>query len=239
MPVITDADILGRVLHKDAHVIVVDKPAGVAVHAGSGRDDALDRHFPALTFGLDRPPALAHRLDRDTSGCLVLGRNREALARLGKLFQRGRVEKTYWAVVAGAPGEPEGLIDRPLARRSHDRRSWIMKVADANDPQAETAQTRWRVLNSGDGLSLIELTPLTGRTHQLRVHCDAMGWPIAGDPIYGGDRARALARRLHLHARRVVVPYQHGGRPIDCVAPVPDHMAALLRLCGFERSSTG
>lgn len=236
---ITDAEILNRVLFRDAHVIVLDKPAGVAVHAGSGRDDALDRHFPALAFGMSRPPALAHRLDRDTSGCLVLGRDREALARLGKLFQQGRVAKTYWAVVAGVPGVSEGLIDRPLARRSHDRRSWIMKIADAQDPKAETAQTRWKVLQAGDGLSLLELTPLTGRTHQLRIHCESMGWPIAGDPIYGGDRSRALARRLHLHARRVVVPYRPEMPPVDCVAPVPDHMAALLRLCGAEMPPTG
>lgn len=230
---LTDADILGRVLHHDADMIILNKPAGIAVHAGSGRNDALDIHFSALTFGLDRPPALAHRLDRDTSGCLVLGRHRKALARLGKLFQQGAVEKTYWAVVAGVPDAVDGMIDRPLARRSHDRRSWIMKIATASDPAAEPARTRWRLLQAGDGFSLVALTPLTGRTHQLRVHCESMGWPIAGDPIYGGDRARALARHLHLHARRVVVPLLPGKPPVDVTAPVPDHMLALIRFSGF------
>lgn len=235
----TDAEILSRVLYRDADLIVLDKPAGLAVHAGSGRSDALDRHFPALKFGADRLPALAHRLDKDTSGCLVLGRHGKALARLGKLFREGAVRKTYWAIVAGVPGAREGLIDRPLARRSHDRRSWVMKVAEGTDPQAEAARTGWRVLQAGDGLSLVELTPFTGRTHQLRVHCDAMGWPIAGDPIYGGDRARALARNLQLHARRVVVPLVPRQSPVDIIAPLPEHMRPLVRLCGYALPESG
>ena len=227
-------DLTSRILHRDDEIIVLDKPAGIAVHAGSGRNDGMDTLFPALRFGLDRDPALAHRLDKDTSGCLVLGRTREALARLGKLFQKGAVGKTYWAVVAGVPKEREGMIDVPLARRSHDRRSWIMKVAQPSDPLAETASTGYRVLGAGDGLSLVELTPRTGRTHQLRVHCDAMGWPIAGDPIYGGDRARAMARNLHLHARRIVIPGRHNQPALDITAPVPDHMLGLIRLAGID-----
>lgn len=229
-------DLTTLILHRDAALIVLDKPAGIAVHAGSGKDNALDRSFAALRFGESRDPALAHRLDKDTSGCLALGRTREALARLGRLFQRGLVEKTYWAVVAGAPPANEGAIDAPLARRSHDRRSWIMKIAAPGDAAAEKAKTRYRILARGDGLSLVELTPETGRTHQLRVHCEALGCPIAGDPIYGGDRARALARRLHLHARRLVLPYDPA-RPVDVTAPVPEHMGALIRLTGFDGST--
>jgi RluA family pseudouridine synthase len=228
-----DFDITARILHRDAAIIVLDKPAGIAVHAGSGKDSGIDRYFGALRFGEPRDPALAHRLDKDTSGCLVLGRTREALAKLGKLFQTGRVGKTYWAVVAGRPAEDAGIINAPLARRSHDRRSWVMKIAAANDPAAETAVTRYRVLAAGDGLSLLELNPETGRTHQLRVHCDHIGCPIAGDPIYGGDRARALARHLHLHARRIVLPFGHDAPPLDITAPVPEHMQALIRLTGF------
>lgn len=227
-------DLTSRILHRDDEIIVLDKPAGIAVHAGSGRNDGMDTLFPALRFGLERDPALAHRLDKDTSGCLVLGRSREALARLGKLFQKGAVAKTYWAIVAGVPKEPAGRIDLPLARRSHDKRSWIMKVAQQSDPLAETASTSYRVLGAGDGLSLVELTPHTGRTHQLRVHCDAMGWPIAGDPIYGGDRARAMARNLHLHARRITVPGRHNQPPVIVTAPVPDHMLGLIRLAGLD-----
>jgi len=221
-------------LHRDAAVIVLDKPAGIAVHAGSGRSDALDRAFPALRFGLERDPQLAHRLDKDTSGCLVLGRTREALARLGKLFQRGRVQKTYWALVAGVPSDPEDVITLPLARRSHDRRSWIMKPAEPGDPAAESAVTRYRLIKAGDGVSLVELCPETGRTHQLRVHAAAMGWPIAGDPIYGGDKARAVARHLQLHARRIVLPAADRGPPLDITAPLPEHMHALIRLIGLD-----
>lgn len=226
-------DLTSRILHRDDAMIVLDKPAGIAVHAGSGRDNAIDRFFSQLRFGADRDPALAHRLDKDTSGCLILGRTREALARLGKLFQRGQVKKTYWAVVSGVPAQAEGTIDTPLARRSHDKRTWIMRTATADDPAAETAVTHYRVLAAGDGLSLVELEPQTGRTHQLRVHCEAIGHPIAGDPIYGGDRARAMARHLQLHARRVVVPFDPRA-PLDISAPLPDHMAPLVRLTGYR-----
>ena len=198
------------------------------------RNDALDRLFHTLRFGAPRDPALAHRLDKDTSGCLVLGRTGEALARLGRMFQKGRVQKTYWAVVAGRPPSDAGVIDSALARRSHDRRSWIMKIASPDDPAAEPARTLYRLIRAGDGLSLVELTPETGRTHQLRVHCEALGCPIAGDPIYGGDRARALARHLHLHARRIVLPFHHDAPPIDVTAPLPDHMHPLIRLIGID-----
>lgn len=228
-----DFDITSRILFRDAAMIVLDKPAGIAVHAGSGKDTGIDRYFDALRFGAPRAPALAHRLDKDTSGCLVLGRTREALAKLGKLFQSGRIGKTYWAVAAGHPPASEGVIDAPLARRSHDRRSWIMKIASAGDPAAESAVTHYRVLAAGDGLCLLELKPQTGRTHQLRVHCEHIGCPIAGDPIYGGDRARALARHLHLHARQIVVPFGHDKPAVDITAPVPEHMQALIRLTGF------
>ena len=225
-------DIASLILHRDADMLVIDKPARIAVHAASGKDSGIDRLFGELRFGEPRDPALAHRLDKDTSGCLVLGRRREALARLGKLFREGRIAKTYWAVVAGAPAAESGIIDQPLARKSHDRRTWVMKIASPGDPSAERAITDFRVLARGDGLSLLELSPRTGRTHQLRVHCDAMGCPIAGDPIYGGDRAKALARHLHLHARRVVVPFDPA-RPVDVSAPLPAHMRALVRLTGM------
>lgn len=226
-------DIAACVLYRDDAMIVLNKPAGIAVHAGSGRNEGLDTLFPALRFGNERPPALAHRLDRDTTGCLVLGRSREALARLGMLFQKGFVEKTYWAVVVGVPKEASGLITLPMARRGHDKRSWIMKIAGADDPAAETAETAYTVLAAGDGLALVEFRPRTGRTHQLRLHAEAMGWPIAGDPIYGGDRARAAARHLHLHARAIVVPFDRKA-PVRVTAPLPVHMTGLIRMAGAD-----
>lgn len=222
------------ILHRDDEVIVLNKPPGIAVHAGSGRNDGLDSHFHRLRYGEPRDPGLAHRLDRDTSGCLVLGRTREALGWLGKMFQRGLVEKTYLAVVAGRLAEPAGVIALPLARRSHDRRSWVMKVAQPGDPAAETAETHYRVLAQGDGLAALELKPTTGRTHQLRVHCEAIGHPIAGDPIYGGDRAKALARHLHLHAQSILLPGRKDRAPLIVSAPVPEHMQALIRMAGMD-----
>lgn len=233
-----ELDLGPRILHRDDDLIVLDKPAGFAVHSGSGRNDGLDRHFGALRFGQDRDPALGHRLDRETSGCLVLGRHRQALARLGRLFRDGAVQKTYWAVVAGQPASAEGSIDLPLARRSHDRRSWVMRTASPDDPEAEQALTHYRILAGADGFAVVELRPVTGRTHQLRVHSAAMGWPIAGDRLYGGDRAMALARNLHLHARRIVLPWPPG-RTMDVTAPLPEHMQALFHFAGADTACAG
>lgn len=219
--------LVDRVLYRDDDMIVIDKPAGIAVHKGGGGGPNLEALFPALAFGMARSPALAHRLDRETSGCLVLGRHRKALAHLGKLFQRGEIAKTYWAVVVGAPPD-EGRIDLPLARRSADKRSWVMRAAPDGDPST----TLFRTLGRHDGLAWLELTPLTGRTHQLRVHCAASGFPIAGDELYGGDTARAAARRIHLHARRIVIPRRKGQAALAVEAPLPEHMETLFGACG-------
>lgn len=222
-----------RVLYRDEGMIILDKPAGIAVHKGSGRGDNLEAHFEQLRFGAPSVPALAHRLDKDTSGCLVLGRNTAALARLGKLFRNGQVDKTYWAVITGVPTGSEGEISAPLARRSHDKRSWWMRVTAPGDPDGDPSSTRWRLLGQGDGIAWLELVPLTGRTHQLRVHCQHMGCPIAGDRLYGGDRALAASRHLQLHARRVSVPVGGGAPPVVAQAPVPEHMRRLLANCGW------
>jgi len=227
MPSFDPDDLPSRVLHKDADVIVIDKPPGIAVHKGAGYGDDLERHFGGLRFDLAETPALAHRLDKDTSGCLALGRTKPALKRLGALFQSGRVGKTYWAIVVGRVEGEAGTIDAPLARRSADRRSWWMKVDAAGDPSI----TRWRVLGRADGIAWLELTPETGRTHQLRVHCAHAGWPIAGDNVYGGDLSRSAARHMHLHARRIVLPMDPV-RPIDVSAEPAEHMRVLLGACG-------
>lgn len=233
MPEFNGETLPARVLYRDDGVIVLDKPSGVAVHKGPGKAPNLEAFFPLLTFGMDRNPALAHRLDRETSGCLVLGRHRKALTKLGRLFKAGLVAKTYWAVVVGAPPETEGLIDLPLAQRSHDKRSWWMKVAAPGDREALPARSRYRVLGRGDGLSWLELSPETGRTHQLRVHCAAIGCPIAGDGLYGGDRAGAAARRIQLHARAIDIPFHAGRAPLHVTAPVPADMLTLMGACGF------
>lgn len=222
----TPEDLLARLLHRDAMMLVIDKPAGLPVHAGPKGGANLEQFLDALRFGLPQRPALAHRLDKDTSGCLVLGRHRQATARLGELFAGGKIQKTYWAVVAGGPPEDSGMIDAPLARRSHDRRSWWMKVDEAGQP----SQTEWRVIGRGAGVSVLELRPHTGRTHQLRVHMAHLGCPIVGDGVYGGDRARGIDRRLHLHARAIDIPYHSKKPAIKVVAPVPEHMKSLMTL---------
>ncbi|MGJ0453198.1 MAG: RluA family pseudouridine synthase [Methylocystis sp.] len=223
-------DLLSRLLHRDGLMLIIDKPAGVAVHRGPKGGASLEDGFDQLRFGLPRPPALAHRLDKDTSGCLVLGRHRKALERLGRLFKSGRVGKTYWAVVEGAPVGEEGEIDLPLGRLDATRGWWMRP-----DPLGLPARTSWRVLGGSpdNALTFIEFTPHTGRTHQIRVHAQAMGWPILGDPIYGSGR-REDSAPLHLHARALSVPMQDGKPPVQAVAAPPEHMGEALAACGWN-----
>ncbi|MFE1601009.1 RluA family pseudouridine synthase [Methylobacterium sp. ID0610] len=223
-------DIVSRVLYRDALVLVIDKPVGLPVHPGPRGGETLVQHLDALRFGLPRRPEAAHRLDRDTSGCLALGRHAKALARLGRLFAGSEARKTYWAVVEGMPAAEAGVIDLPLARRSDDPRSWWMKTDPAGDP----ALTRWRLRGRGpDGSAWLELEPVTGRTHQLRVHCAALGWPIRGDSIYG-IAPRQGGPGLQLHARALSLPLYPKKPPIAVEAPVPPHMRAGLAACGLS-----
>src|SRR5271163_153479 len=197
----TPEETRARLLYRDGLILILDKPAGIAVHKGPKGGESLEDDFDALRFGLPRNPALAHRLDRETAGCLVLGRHHKALEKLGLLFKQGKVGKTYWAVVAGAPEVDSGEIDLALGRLD-DKRGWWMKV----DPNGQEALTLWRVMGRGHWrgapVAWLSFEPQTGRTHQLRVHAASQGWPILGDPIYGagGDF------HLQLLARKVVVP---------------------------------
>jgi tRNA pseudouridine32 synthase / 23S rRNA pseudouridine746 synthase len=235
--------ILGRVLHRDGLMLVLDKPAGLPVHRGPKGGGSLEDWFEHLRYGLPRAPALAHRLDKDTSGCLVLGRHRKALAHLGLLFKHGKVGKTYWAVVEGGPDMVEGVIELALGRLDESR-GWWMKP----DPKGLPSVTTWKVLGrsrqvggSGEAgatprtpsMTWLALTPVTGRTHQLRVHCAAMGWPILGDNIYG-TAPRFGGPVMHLHAREITVPLSKNKPPVRVVAPVPEHMRERLAACGWS-----
>ncbi|MBL1257414.1 RluA family pseudouridine synthase [Methylocystis sp. Sn-Cys] len=226
-------DLLSRLLHRDGLMLVIDKPAGIPVHRGPKGGPSLEDAFDQLRFGLPRAPALAHRLDKDTSGCLVLGRHRKALDRLGKLFKTGRISKTYWAVVEGAPEDDAGEIDLALGRLDATRGWWMQP-----DPMGLPSRTGWRVLGRAPeaGLSFIEFTPHTGRTHQIRVHAQAMGWPILGDPIYGSGR-REGAPPLHLHARAITIPMQDSKEPVRAEAPAPAHMLEAMAACGWPKDS--
>jgi tRNA pseudouridine32 synthase / 23S rRNA pseudouridine746 synthase len=227
----TPEEMVSRLLYRDGLMLVIDKPAGFAVHRGPKGGEGLEDHFDALRFGLPRAPALAHRLDRDTSGCLVLGRHRKALAQLGRLFKSGAIAKTYWAVVEGAPETDEGVIELPLGRLDVTR-GWWMK----HDPKGQPAVTKWKLMGRGGKLAWLALEPVTGRTHQLRVHCAEMGWPILGDAIYG-TAPRSGGPMLHLQAREIIVPLYKNRAPIHVCAPVPQHMRDALVACGWKPES--
>ncbi len=218
---------LSRLLYRDGLMLVIDKPAGLSVHRGPKGGASLEDYFDVLRFGLPRMPALAHRLDKDTSGCLVLGRHRKALALLGKLFKNGAIGKTYWAVVEGGPAEDEGRIDIPLGKLDEDR-GWWMKP----DPDGKPSSTTWKVMGRGESHTWLALEPLTGRTHQLRVHCAEMGFPILGDPIYG-SAPRQGGSPLHLHSREIVVPISKNKPAVIVDAPAPTHMREMLSKCGW------
>jgi tRNA pseudouridine32 synthase/23S rRNA pseudouridine746 synthase len=235
----TPEEMVARLLYRDGLMLVIDKPAGLPVHRGpkgaaakaSGIEGALQDHFGALRFGLPRAPELAHRLDRETAGCLVLGRHRKALATLGDLFKDGKVGKTYWAVVEGSPEADEGTIDLALGKRNQDR-GWWMKV----DPAGQPSLTTWKIMGRGEGWTWLALEPVTGRTHQLRVHCQAMGWPILGDTIYGSAQ-RFGGPGLHLLSREIVVPLYKNKDPIRVTAPVPPQMREALAACGWTEEA--
>lgn len=212
-----------RVLHRDGVMLVIDKPAGMPVHAGPGGGDNLERYFEALRFGLSHTPALAHRLDRDTTGCLILGRHPKALRKLGRLFSDGKIDKTYWALCRGAPDAEEGRITARLKKTTRAD-GWRVEIAE----DGQEAATRWRVLASMRAETLIEAIPETGRTHQIRVHLAAIGLPIIGDPLYGALTDDDRRAPMMLHARRIVAPIAATKPPVDVVAPLPGPFRARL-----------
>ena len=207
------------ILFQSAEFVVLDKPAGLPVHAGPRGGASVEDWFPLLSRRRTGP-WLAHRLDADTSGCLVVALRRPALLAAQTLFASGQARKTYWAVVEGAPPGDAGVIDAPLAKRSRPG-AWRMVV----DPAGQPARTEWRVRGRGTGLAWLELHPTTGRTHQVRAHCAHLGCPVRHDPIYGtaGDILNLLARAIELP----LMP------PLAATAPPPPHMLGPLRSLGF------
>lgn len=226
-----EAEILARLLYRDAMILVLNKPAGIAVHVTGHDTIALDQSFHHLQFGLPRPPALAHRLDRGTSGCLVLGRHRQALIKLGKLFEKQRVNKTYRALVVGTPADAAGVVSRPILKTGQGSK-WKMVLDDAG----QEAITHYRVLASNGALSMVEFSPKTGRTHQIRLHAAyGLGCPVVGDPFYGATEGAfsAQAQPMMLHAEAVEIPLQPSKPAIAVTAPLPEAMAALIAAQGL------
>jgi tRNA pseudouridine32 synthase/23S rRNA pseudouridine746 synthase len=203
-----------RILFEDAEAIVIDKPAGLPVDAPRRGGDSVASRLGELKLGFHRAPVPMHRLDQDTSGCLLLARNPKAQKKFAQAFERGLVEKTYLAVVDGEIELAEGVIHMPLAKVSTAESGWRMVVEAHGQP----ATTQWRRLSVRDGRTLVEFRPLTGRTHQLRVHArEGLGAAIVGDPVYGDGRGPMM-----LHASRLVVPREK--KPaIDVTAPLPPH----------------
>jgi tRNA pseudouridine32 synthase/23S rRNA pseudouridine746 synthase len=205
-----------RVLFIDGEALVIDKPSGLAVHPGPKTPISLEAHLARMRFGFQRPPTLVHRLDRDTSGCLLLARNPKAHKRLQRAFEESRVEKTYVAIVDGDPADEEGRIDLPLVKISSQEAGWRIIPAAEGKP----AVTRWRKLAVRDGRAAILFMPETGRTHQIRVHAaTGLGMPIAGDPVYGDGRGAMLLHALSLRLER------EGKNPVEATAPLPPSFA--------------
>jgi RluA family pseudouridine synthase len=218
-----------RILHIRPEVMVIDKPAGLPLdpgrpQAGNREPNAsLADWLPLLQLGKRHLPQPAHRLDRDTAGCLVLGRTKPALATLNALFAERRAEKTYWAIVAGHPPGEGGTLDAPLRKTSSREAGWRMEAHKDGQP----ARTIWRLLGRSEDTSWLELRPATGRTHQLRVHCALLGCPILGDILYGS--AKPAPGGMHLLARAIALPLDP---PLAATAPIPPAMAAGFARCG-------
>jgi RluA family pseudouridine synthase len=208
------------ILFRDARFVVLDKPAGLPVHAGPRGGPSVEDSFPALSRRKDGP-WLAHRLDADTAGCLVIALRRAALHAAQAAFAGGLAQKTYWAVVKGAPQAGSGTVDAPLLKHS-SKAGWHMVIS----PTGQPAVTEWRVLGRGPGIAWLELRPRTGRTHQVRVHAASLGCPLLGDPIYGDGIGR-----LHLLARAIALPLDP---PLTAQAEPPAHMRDALAACGWR-----
>jgi 23S rRNA pseudouridine955/2504/2580 synthase len=232
------------VIYRDDQVIILNKPYGLPVQGGPGITRHLDGMLDGLRFGHPDRPRLVHRLDRDTSGVLALARSPGVAARLAQAFRTRAVQKTYWAVVAGRPVPVEGRVALHLVRLGGQEKR--VAPADRRDPDAAHAITDYRTLDhAARKLAWLELRPLTGRTHQLRVHCAALGAPILGDERYGIERntdergkrniaiVEGLSDEMHLHARRLVLPHPQGGL-LTVEAELSPHMAATFRMLGFD-----
>ncbi|HSV27947.1 MAG TPA: RluA family pseudouridine synthase [Candidatus Omnitrophota bacterium] len=228
------------VLYMDDDVIVLNKPPGLATQGGTGMGDKhLDAMLDALTFDKPDRPRLVHRLDKDTSGVLLLGRTAGAAAKLAAAFKSREAKKLYWALVVGVPKIRRGRIDAPLAKLTGKMGD---KVA-VDEDDGKRAVTWYRVVdNALRKTAWLEMEPRTGRTHQLRVHCALLTTPILGDGKYGGQDAfiagTGISRKLHLHSRAIRMPHPKGG-VLQVVAPLPEHMAKSFDFFGFDEATAG
>ncbi|WP_088184276.1 RluA family pseudouridine synthase [Sphingobium sp. Z007] len=221
------------VIHRDAQAIVINKPPGLATQGGTKTDEHVDKLLDGLLFDAESRPKLVHRLDKDTSGALLLARNSRAAAHFAKAFSSRTARKVYWALVIGVPSINDGMIELPLAKQPGTGGEKM----HVDEEEGMPARTRYRVIErAGNRAAWVELQPYTGRTHQLRVHLAAIGHPIVGDGKYGGKDSfltGSISRKMHLHARRIRVDHPDGGR-VDVMAEPPTHFANSLEDLGFD-----
>lgn len=229
------AELRRLIIYQDDFIIAINKPPGLAVQGGPGTLRHVDGMLDALRFDFDERPKLVHRLDRDTSGVLVLARTTRVAAFLSKGFQSKDTQKTYWAIVAGVPTPRDGLIDSKLAKSGTKGRE---RVA-VNGEDGQNASTHYETIeHAWPKAAWLKLTPITGRTHQLRVHCASIGVPILGDGKYGGSSAFLqgsddIAKQVHLHARELILPLP-SGKSVKLTAELPPHMVKTFAYFGFE-----
>lgn len=237
----SDREIIeAAILFEDRHVMVINKPHGLAVQGGSGTFRHVDGMLEAFRDKKGQKPRLVHRLDRDTSGCLLIAKTRSAAAALGKEFKGRSARKTYWALVKGVPRPSEGRISTWLLKERHKEGDRV-RVAVHGEPDAEHALSSFRLIDkAGRAVSWLQMSPHTGRTHQLRVHAQAIGHAIIGDPKYfeaepSWEEPPGLQNKLHLHARRLVIPHPNGEGHIDVTAPLSPHMVQAWNMLSFDK----
>ena len=235
---LTDAErrlFMSMVLHEDKDLFVLNKPSGFAVQGGTKTNVHLDGLLMGLGKELGERPLLVHRLDRDTSGIIVIAKRRAVAAALGKLFATRIVKKTYWAVVKGVPSPAQGKIDVALIKARSEDGDRMRASREGEEEDEKSAVTQYSVLDKAKAHAWVSLKPLTGRQHQLRAHMNHIGTPILGDNKYGGDVdvPEGVPKRLHLHARRIMFPHPREG-VVDVTAPLPDHMIATFESFGFD-----
>jgi 23S rRNA pseudouridine955/2504/2580 synthase len=224
----------------DASVIVLNKPSGLATQGGSGLTRHIDGMLDTLSFERKQRPRLVHRLDRDTSGVLLIARTVPAAAALALSLRHRDAQKIYWALTCGVPKKSRGTIRLALAKAGARGRDERMETAEPNDEGARHAMTDYAVLgHAATDFAWVAAKPVTGRTHQIRVHLASLGTPIVGDFKYGGTEARGrgdIENKLHLHARTIDIAHPDGGRLVVS-APLPPHMAKSWALLGFDPDS--
>lgn len=232
------------IIFEDDSVIVLNKPFGLAVQGGTGTKKHIDGMLEGMAdrFGGERP-RLVHRIDRDTTGILLVAKTREAASRLGKTFQTRSAAKTYWALVNGVPKPPQGKIEAALVKASGPDGDRVRKARPGEQAEAMHATTHYSVIDQvARKAAWVSLKPVTGRQHQLRAHMHMIGHPIVGDNKYEGDvnmPAENIDKKLHLHARRLIIPHPKTGGKIDVTAPLPDHMRRSWDTLGFDSEMFG